>query len=128
LIEGGARGAILLVFGAFIGLIVTELLITVVASALAGPLGLGATLILSAMILTLLAPFAVLVAQMYDDATDSQKSCFWGGLLLGIGAGGFALGGLAAKAGIDAVLFYVGAALGLVIPSTGDIGSCWNAL
>lgn len=126
-ISGGANGGglTLLVLGAFIGLAIAEILFTVAISAAGGPMALGATAILGMYMLSFLAPVLALTTLILQRANESQRTCFIGGLFLGLSAASYSIPGLPGV--LNSILFYVGTALGLAIPSTGDIGSCLRA-
>ena len=136
LIEGKGNGAVLYLLGILLGLIITEMVIlSVLSAAGSGGLGLGAILIIDVMMLSLLIPFFVLVASVLKNATDEQKSCFVGGLLLGITVATMSMGAVTAtfkrpvQAIANTVLKYIsmaGVGASVVFPATGDIGTCWR--
>jgi len=116
-IAGGANGGIVLfILGAAIGLIIAELLILTLAGGAPG-------VALLVAIAPVLIPLMALTGLMLQNASSDGKACFMGGLFLGISA---ALYSLPVGPAINSALFYILAALGLSIPATGDIGSCFK--
>ena len=126
-ISGGGNGGGLAfyIFGAFIGLVISEIFITVILSATGGPMTVGAAAMLGIYTLSLLAPVLALATLMLQGANETQTSCFIGGLFLGLSAASYSIPGIPKV--LNQVLYYVGTFLGFGIPATGDIGTCLRA-
>jgi hypothetical protein len=136
LIEGGGNGAILLILGAFIGLIIAEILIAMVGTIASGGLAAGAGIIIAMVALTMLVPVLSLAAEILKDATDTEKTCFVGGIFMGLAAASIGVSAMLGSVGVGKILMAslasllseilttVGMAGQILIPATGDIGTC----
>ena len=111
MIEGGSNGGWFagLAAGATLGLILTAF----AGAVFAGPLGIGAGIILALIVLTLLLPFIALMSQMYQDGNDDWRACFWGGFGIGLTVSTWSLGSFLAK-----VVQSIGLAMGIGVPSS----------
>ena len=137
LIDGAGNGGALYLMGAILGTIISlMILLSVSAAAGTGGLGIPAILILDAVMLAMLTPFFILIAETLKDAKPEEVSCFIGGIFTGMAAvglfGGPLVDGVVKKPAMAMMKYLLDkmAQLGFIgqitIPATGDFPTCYK--